>query len=201
MKLGDIIDPLLAFLHDAEGAQKLLDHESSQFARRAYIRSSFAYIEGATWLLKQTCLNAHSSSGRRRLSVAEYALLRDEGYELKANGDPVTQTKFLRLLQNMKFTNRVFNRLFRASVNLGVGGKDWNNLVGAVKVRNRITHPRSMADYDVSDEEIALCRDTTHWFNDIIYSYIKAIHTRSQEVSAKQVVPADRPKGRLLPSR
>lgn len=112
MKLRDIQEPMLKLLEDAGEAEVLLEKEDTQFFRRAYIRSIFASIEGTIWLIKQTCLKAKSSNGIRRMSVAEYAMLAEQSYDLKANGETSIQTKFLRLSDNLRFTIKVVNRLF-----------------------------------------------------------------------------------------
>jgi hypothetical protein len=112
MRMRDIKDPMLKLLEDAHEAETLLEEKDTQFYRRAYIRSVFASIEGIIWLIKQVCLKAKSPRGPRPIKVAEYALLSDQSYELKNNGDPSVQTKYLKLADNLKFTVKVARRLF-----------------------------------------------------------------------------------------
>src|SRR5688572_30645255 len=180
MKLGDIKAPMIKLLDDAEAAETYLDQADSQFARRAYIRSIFASLEGIVWLLKQVCLKVPNISGPRRLDPVEYALLQDLSYDLKNNGEISVQTKFLRLSDNVRFTFRVFNRLFKANVDLGVSGASWPAFLRALDVRHRITHPKKVEELDITDEEIKLCREVSGWFNEIIHAAFTTIMAASQ---------------------
>ncbi len=188
MKLHDIIDPLLELLQDTKTAEELLNETPTQFAKRAYIRSSFAYIEGTVWLLKQACIGAAAhSTGPRVFSHAEYALLNDEGYDLKNNGEPSVQTKFLRLPDNVKFTDRAVAKFFGSKPQLDGGSTAWINFLEAIKIRNRITHPKNMHDYEVIDKKIEVCREATHWFNDVVDKQISAILDASRRASSSSV--------------
>lgn len=175
MKIGDIKEPLLILLEDAHAAEQYLEGADSQFARRAYIRSIFAYIEGSVWILKQVCLKAKPLSGERRISPVEYALLAEESYELKNNGEPKVQTKFLRLPDNIKFTFKLINKLFKANIELGVGSKEWINFQKAIEIRHRITHPKNIKVFAISDEEIQMCQQVCSWFNELVHRFFQAL--------------------------
>jgi len=120
MKLGEITQPLVELLRDAEQAENYLDGHDSPFFRRAYIRSTMAAIEAIVWFLKQTCVKAAAGS-QSQLSVAEYSLLSDKTYDLKNNGEVNVQTKFLKLPDNVRFAIKTCNRLFGTTVDLQVG--------------------------------------------------------------------------------
>jgi hypothetical protein len=175
MKLGDIQKPLLKLLYDAGEAETFLEANDSQFARRSYVRTLFVYVEGAIWLLKQVCLKGKSPGGVRRIKPAEYAILSDESYDLKNNGETVVQTKFLRLPENVRFCIKVFNRLFESEIDLGVGTTKWEGFLIALKIRHRITHPRNVSEFDISDNEIELCKGVLLWFNDMIHGCFQAM--------------------------
>ena len=183
MKLGDITRPMVRLLDDAQTAETYLDQTDSQFARRAYIRSIFASLEGTLWLLKQVCLKVPTVSGPRRFDPAEYALLQDQTYDLKNNGETSIQTKFLRLPDNLRFTFRVFNRLFGAQVDLGVSGAPWSAFLKALDVRHRITHPKKVDELDITDDELKLCREVSSWFNETIHATIQAIVAASKRTT------------------
>ena len=183
MKLKDVTKPLLILLEDAYSSEQFLEHNDTQFARRAYIRSTFAYIEGAAWILKQTCLKAKPISGSRRMSPAEYALLSEETYELKSNGKPKTQTKFLRLPDNLKFTFHLINKLFKANIDLGVGKKEWDSFLKALEIRHRVTHPKETKAFEISNREIQICKEVCSWFNDLVHSFFDSISQISSKVA------------------
>ncbi len=168
MKIGDITKPIIALLDDVRSAEEYLDANDSQFARRAYVRSLFAFFEGSVWILKQVVLQAAKESKRPLFSTGEYSLLRDVSYDLKANGDIRKSDKFLRLPENLRFTHKIVNRVFSGSVDLQVGTKPWNDFLHAIEVRNRVTHPKRLDEFLISDSEITLCRSVCSWYNDVV---------------------------------
>lgn len=184
MKLGDVTQPMVKLLDDAHAAETYLDQNDTQFARRAYIRSIFASLEGIVWLLKQVCLNVPNVSGPRKFHPAEFALLQDQTYDLKNNGETSTQTNFLRLPDNLRFTFRVFNRLFQAQIDLGVRGAPWDKFLRSLDVRHRITHPKKVDELDISDQEIELYRKVSSWFNETIHKAVQAILEASKRATA-----------------
>jgi len=183
MKLGQITQPMAKLLEDTSAAESYLYQNDTQFARRAYIRSIFASFEGIVWLLKQVCLHAPSVSGPRKFDPAEFALLQDQTYDLKNNGETWTQTKFLRLPDNFRFTFSVFNRLLQAQIDLGVGGAPWDRFLRSLDVRHRITHPKKTAELDISDQEIKLCQEVSSWFNETINKAVQAILEASKRAT------------------
>ena len=183
MKLRDIINPLTVLLDDAHAAEALLDATDGQFERRAYVRSTMAMIEGTIWLLKQTCLKASDPNRSRRLAVAELAMLSDQTYDLKSNGEVRTTTKFLKLPDNLRFTVNTCNRLFGCNLNLQAGDASWNRFLETVAVRNRIMHPKVIADFEINNQEIDNCKQVVSWFNTMIHEFITQLTKNVESIS------------------
>jgi hypothetical protein len=177
MKLRDIIDPIIKLAEDAAAAEKYLDECDNQFARRAYIRSLFAFLEATVWLLKKVCVRilVQPGSGPKRLSLAECALLQDQTYELRNNGEPSVRTKNLRLRDNLRFTFKIFNRISGSKIDPGVGTRSWDAFMRAVAIRNRITHPKSASDMIIADSEIQTCKEVLSWFNRMVAASIEEL--------------------------
>ena len=178
MKLGEIIDRLMPMLEDARWAEELLEKDDSQYSRRAYIRSYFALLEGSIWIFKQAILHAPTKNGKaKRMSPAEYALLSDKTYDLKRNGKTKEQTKYLKLPENFRFTFGVLEKYFGAKSDLGLGTSKWDNFLKAQSIRNRITHPKTSDEFEVSDNEIEICKEVCSWsnelFNDVLSQIVK----------------------------
>ncbi|WP_420628753.1 hypothetical protein [Candidatus Leptofilum sp.] len=166
----------MPMLEDAHWAEEALDKEDSQFTRRAYVRSLFAMIEGSIWVLKQTVLHAPMPEGQVQiLSPAEYALLSDKTYNLRSNGQPKEQTKYLKLPDNLRFTFSVLEKFLKTDFDLGVGTVAWDNFLEAQAIRNRITHPKIPEDFEVLDGEIATCKETCSWFNQLILFFFNTL--------------------------
>lgn len=165
MTVGEIRQRIMPMLEDTNWAERAMQAEDSPFTRRAYVRSVFAMIEGTLWVLKQTVLEAAALPGSvKGLSVAEHALLSEITYELRNNGHPREQPKFLRLPANLRFTFGVIAKYFDPDLDLGVGTPAWENFLASHGVRNRITHPKLPKDFEISNTEIATVKQTTAWF-------------------------------------
>ena len=117
MKIGQFKAALMPLLEDAIDAETYLDNNPiSQFARRTYIRSIFACIEGTIWILKDVCFKAKPISGIRKMAVAEFALLKKESYALKNTGETATSTKFLPLADNVRFTFKIISQPLKSRI-------------------------------------------------------------------------------------
>lgn len=186
MKLRDLLDPLMVLLNDAQSAETLLDATDGQFERRAYIRSTMATIEGTIWLLKQTCLKANDPRGPKRIPVSVFAMLSDETYDLKNNGEVRTTTKFLKLPDNLRFTINTCNSLFGCNLDLQVGQAPWDRFLNAVAIRNRIMHPKVVADFEISDQEISDCKDVVSWFNTLFHEFVTQLTKNAESLEAEE---------------
>ena len=164
MILRELRDPLVVLLHDADEAEAYLNaNPESQFSRRIYVRSIFSTIEGSIWILKTACLAGTDAKGRQFFTPAELALLREESYELKSNGEVKVSIKFLKLPDNIRFVYKFINKRFKSDIDIGSGGKKWEEFLASLEIRNRITHPKDTSAFLISDEETEVCRRTSQW--------------------------------------
>jgi hypothetical protein len=46
----------------------------------------------------------------------------------------------------------------------GSGGNGWCSLQDAIKIRHRLTHPKTAADFILSDDELGTVSDGLNWF-------------------------------------
>ena len=120
MRFGDLKKPIFAFGDDVEHTENAMDQTGDAYSRRAYVRALSAMIEGTVYILKQTALSAAIGSGVP-ISLAEYAILAEEIFDLGSDGNPRTQAKYLRLTDNLRFTVSAVNRVFSGQVKLDVG--------------------------------------------------------------------------------
>jgi hypothetical protein len=184
--LGDVARRIQELLKDACEAENYLKNNNSQFAKRAYIRSIFAYMEGTIWIFKQLIVQTVFQSKAvtnplRLLSIAELGLLSDVSYDLKDNGEPYEQQKFLPISKNLRFTVGIMNRFTHSSIDLQTNSKTWDRFNKTIKIRNRITHPKNTGEIDITDEEIKHAIEVCNWFNGISQNCIEAFHKSFQK--------------------
>jgi len=75
----------------------------------------------------------------------------------------------------LKFTFCLINKLFQASIDLGVGKKEWDSFLKALEIRHRVTHPKESKAFEISDREIQICKEVCSWFNDLVHSCFDSI--------------------------
>jgi hypothetical protein len=165
-----------ALIEDVAYFQEAARKEPTVFSLRAYTRSFFALVEGTVFGMKQTILAAWPALGVN-LRIAELALLFEEGYDVKENGDPRVQTKFLRLASNLRFTVRLYAKVFEYDYTLNVQGGGWQAFNRSIGIRNRLTHPKRVEDLNISLDDMDDLEEGFTWFLESVRSLVEGAAT------------------------
>lgn len=140
-------------MEDAKTALRAARENPSGYNRRVAFRAVFSAVEGITFLLKDQLLAGLDPDGGI-YSTAEIALLREQGYQLDNRGNAVARTRFLPVADNLLFTWKMYFRNVLPEFDPGLESKGWKEFQAALATRNRITHPRSGVDLNLSDDDI-----------------------------------------------
>ncbi len=189
LKTEDFTKPLLALLEDLERAEHDLDAKQDAYSRRNYVRNLFAMIDGTIYILKHTILIA-AADASDQVSIGEHALLREQSFDIKENGEVRTYKKYPKLADNLLFTKRQLEKHFGLSLNIDLKSAEWFDFKKAIEIRNRVTHPKKLAEFDVSKDEVALARRVGHWFGTFIIDWFRqfiAIVKPVYEIDANQL--------------
>jgi hypothetical protein len=135
---------------------------NDQLGRRTLIRTEFAVIEGAVSSHKQMVIDYCKRNGLE-LSQAEYALLHEESYELDDNGKPRIAEKFLKLPANLKFAFSMYASKI-GGIEFALDPSGWQNFLAAIKIRNRLIHPKSVSDLEVTDADMHCVMQAATWY-------------------------------------
>jgi hypothetical protein len=138
----------------------LLDRHDPQIVRRLHVRLVLSLIESVVASLKKDAL------GSSRLSAGERTLLTDTTYELSSDGDLIERTFFAPLLKTLRFAFRCYAKAHALDYSPDYSGPGWQALQSAVKIRNRITHPRKLDEMSISDTEMQVVDSAHAWFMD-----------------------------------
>ncbi len=161
--LAESRDILKLLYEDVELAERMWREQDSQFWRRTFIRSVFALIEGFTYRLKQVALEA-SKKFSIELSKSEIALLLEESYEVNDKGQAETRPDYIQLPRNIRFAFRMYSLAYGINYQLKIDDDGWLSFKEALKVRNRLTHPKSTDDVSVSAEDMSHAEKAAIWF-------------------------------------
>ena len=154
---------LLQTLWDDIDATKVGSGGSSPAERRQFIRSMFAVIEAAVWLLKQDALEQHGG-GRVTFSTSELALLAETAPALQEDGTARDAPAQIRFAPHALFAFKTHARAYSYDNVLDVSDHHWELMRRSARVRNRLMHPKHLASVHVSDDELSDASRALRWF-------------------------------------
>lgn len=190
--LAESKDILKALHEDVDLAERMWKQQDTQFWRRTFIRSVFALIEGFTYCLKQVALEA-SKKFRVEMSKSEVALLSEESYEVNDKGEAETKTAFIQLPGNIRFVFNMYSRAYGLNYKLKIDDNGWLSFKEALKVRNRLTHPKSTSDVLVSDQDMSYAENAAIWFvkssDEVQRAMIEKMKVKIQTMKEARISP------------
>ena len=144
----DLLEILRA---DIDAAYSALETDrASQYLRRCLVRAVFSYIEAVV-----ECVKVELRSTVRTDLYPEASLT------LKAREalDPLAvisapSGKFLPLDQNLKRTFKLAAKIWHLNFSLATSGENFKDFLAAKSARNRLTHPRTFYDVEVTDHDM-----------------------------------------------
>jgi hypothetical protein len=168
--------------HDVEWA---FEHSASAVAdgrpqteidawRRTYVRAVFALFEATQWMLKQMVLGFVEDEGLDHYDAAELAMLREEQHTLNGRGQAVTRVAKLGLLENFKFTVHSIAKLKMLDPPAALAGDGIQQLQLAIRIRDRLVHPRQPQDIAISDEEMAAVHRAREFWTEVVQEIVGA---------------------------
>ena len=125
--------------------------------RRLIVRSAFAAIEATAYTLKRLAIVGAMVlrlQNKETLTEEEKVLCREERYELGGNGEVETKKAKLTFVPNLRFSFKAFAKAWDIVFVLDTNAPKWKQLVNSVAVRDRLMHPKRLADLEVTDTEV-----------------------------------------------
>jgi hypothetical protein len=133
----------------------------SRTQRRMIVRSVFAFIEAIAYSMKN--IAANKTIGKP-VPASDKFIASEIVYDLSEKGEAIARPMKLRLAPNVRYTFSLFKRCYETSTDLDVAGEGWQSFLRSIKVRDRITHPKSTDDISISDKELINVIETLNWF-------------------------------------
>lgn len=157
---------------DLQTAEKSGTHEDQNFRRRAYARAVFAAIDGSCECFRRQAFVAECNKVPRLVDPSKLSVLAGETYHVTDDGDIRMQK--LRIA----FLNHVLLSLKSYAGAQGVTyrtkkGDQWHRIKSAVRVRDRITHPKNLSSLAITKEEVADIEFSLNWFLDEVSSIFR----------------------------
>ena len=141
--------------------------DDSQVNRRALVHAVSAYFEGCAHGIRQNTIRVDDDL--RVLSDGERVILLELSYKLDNKGEVVVSDSFERFRNMLLFSLRTLAKAHGAlQYKPDTSDHRWNSVQEFVKLRNRITHPKSADDLQCSKEDIDRLLEAFDWFHDTI---------------------------------
>jgi hypothetical protein len=159
--------------YDIVLSMQRMEQDDNQANRRDFVRSSFAAIEGWLWDFR---LKAQSTLGDvRNFSPAEQATLVEKSFTIGSNGKLIEQIRYYPMTTMFRFIVRLAEEEF-GNVLVDFGSSDWQAFNEAIDIRNRITHPKDIDDFSISDAEIEMVWSSTVWLMATIERVLESLN-------------------------
>jgi len=143
-------DLLAELMADIQAAYQTIDADKqSQYLRRCVVRAVFSYIEAAVECLKVEL----RSSVRLGYFPEENLSAKDKETLGSLSIFPDQNGKFLTLDSNIKRTFKLASKIWSLDFKLRTG-QDYKDFLSAKYARNKLTHPRTFYDIQVTDEDM-----------------------------------------------
>lgn len=146
---------------------KMLKKSNTGVNLRSLVRAVFASIEGNIFRLKKIAI-ANARHEGILLSSEDICALDEQICTINDTGKIKTRLLQIPLISNLHLITDLVARCFGVKplvLNKLKGG--WENFNKAVKIRNRLTHPKDKIDLNVSDRDLLTVMNAYRWANSI----------------------------------
>ncbi|ODS91171.1 MAG: hypothetical protein ABS45_12040 [Comamonas sp. SCN 65-56] len=139
-------------LNVADRTEDGLISADTEFEARQLIRAAFAYIEGATYILK---VEASFNSEERgvELTPQQQHFIFEADFEINDKGEVTQKPAKIPLVKNIRFAFSIFAEANGIPHKLDTKAEWWQLLLDSIRVRDRLMHPREPSDLDVAPSE------------------------------------------------
>lgn len=167
-------DFIVILSQDVIAAIARRDADDSQANRRELIRILFAAVEGLAWTYRTEIVE--SARSLDLLTVEEDQAFSEVSYSVTGQGKIASQPRFVPLTAMIRLTTRLASKIDPA-FDANFDGIGWDQFGKAVKVRNRITHPKRESDLVISESDTSACISAFYWLFELYSSALESVNS------------------------
>lgn len=164
-KIMDVIVADVSF--SIKASENCKDVDEIRYCQRSNIKNFFSMFECLIFQFKRISLIAFELD-IAEFSEAEIALLKEETYDLNNKGEVETKVSKLKTTDNFLFSVKMLERSFNYSIGFEKNSRQWEDFLSAIKIRNRLTHPKTIDELFINDDEVNVVNRVIEWFFQII---------------------------------
>lgn len=161
---------------------KIRCHEGhdKNIMRRSYVRSVFAFIEGYTYGFRQISLRISKEPLGVKLTEKEVIALKQVEVTIDENGTINEKPKYSPAKNSLIFSLSAIAKQHEADFQIDKSGKGWRDYKDAIKIRDRLMHPKRYQDLEITDSEIETTEGAYIWFTNELSKLEQAIAEASR---------------------
>ncbi len=144
---------LIALPSPGDGGIGPTSHPEHFYQLRLVVRTAFAYFEGVTFYLKLVSAKACIDKGLE-VTQAERYLVGEVEHRVTDSGEVVQRPAHIRLSANVRFAFNLAEKAFDMKGAFDPSADWWACFQAAVKIRDRLTHPRWASDLEIGPDEM-----------------------------------------------
>lgn len=163
---------LLASIDDGEVDEHGNVDADYEFHARQLIRAVFAYIEATTFSIKAWSA-ARCMEEDIEITPEERYFATDTEYDLNDRGEVVESVAKISLAKNIRFAIVLNRRAHKMLEPFDASVEWWGCMKEAIRIRDRLTHPKMPEDLDVSGDDIAKVLKAKKGFEDEASRFIE----------------------------
>jgi hypothetical protein len=188
---GELVQLVTALQGDAVSLFPELEETGSESGRRQFVRAFFANVEALNATFRQIALS-RARAGLVRFSAGEMAALRGVNYRLTLKG-PRPETMRESFEESQLFAWRAFAKAFALPLPIERGQGDWQHLMWAVRIRNRLAHPKRLSDMRLTLDDSSRLAKVADWWWGIALGLMNATNSRTAKDWTGQSLPTTTP--------
>ncbi len=168
--VSDILKLTNVLARDAGACEAEAMKSGTGLAKRNFVRALFAWIEAISYLMRQYVGKELRKQPLTEDSMSKLLATSERSYYIDGNGNVVETKLKTRTSSNLLFSLKSFAQIVDSPpLVIDKGGRNWQSYSFALKIRDRITHPKRLEDLELTDTEIETVREA----KGMIIAYLK----------------------------
>ena len=172
MKVDQLKHVYAALACDLDEARSYGQRNPSGFAKRSLFRAAFALIEGISFQFRLVAL-AGAASAPLVFDAVEMSLLKEERHRLDDKGHLSAERNFQSLLPSILFCMRCYARVHNVKFEPELSAKGYECMKKFIKLRDGITHPKSVACLEHTDQQLGDAVTAMRWWKQQVSTLLK----------------------------
>ena len=191
--VGNMLELIEVLHQDAAESLEFFRFGTHEFCVRVMVRALSAEFEARIYLLEHLLVGLNKATPDKfPLSSEEIQILKGQAVSIKKNGELTTSAKFHPFQERLLFTLKTAAKIINPAGHPDTSLHTWDAVQDFTRIRNRITHPKSLSDLEMSDKEI----DQLNLAQDWIRNSLTAIFHAGGFSDALLKPPPNSPKNR-----